>query len=282
MILKPTLKDLKKINLKNIKVKILLVIVLITLLLIVWIKFFPQQKNLTSIIPECVDSRCPQYYSFTVDMDTHSNESLVVVPTATSKGFGKLMIIKKGKIIFESPELLGAGVRSTGDGNGFVLTYFNPPNYDGVMKEQRYRYKNGKFVKDSGPATPNTLDADLEYIRNAGYTVFDPNNMDYGPSNPFNVLIGTCTGSADGYCQKAFFFYNGKFIGTDSPDQSIGIQVKWSTDEIIALQYILYNKDDSLSSPMGGAAIVRFKYDGKTLNPLDKLPTSDWMVDGHR
>jgi len=267
---------------KNIKLKILLVIVLIALFLVIWVKFFPQQKKVASIIPECVAFRCPQYYSFTVDKDYKSDESLVIVPTAMSQGVGKLMIIKNGKIIFESSELLGIGVRSTGDGNGFVLTYFDQPNHDGMIKEQRYRYKNGKFVKDNGSATPNTVDAEIEYMQKAGYSIYNPNNLYYDQSNLFTVLIGTCTGSADGYCQRAFFFYNGKYIGTDSSEPSNGIQIRWSTDKTIALQYVLYNKDDPLSSPTGGAAIVRFEYDGKTLTSLDKLPTNDWMVDGHR
>ncbi len=266
---------------KNIKFIILLVLLLTLISLIFWFKFSPQQKTVVSEIPQCFDYRCPVYYSFTVDRDSHADESEVVVPTAMTQGVGKLMIIKKGKIIFESPELMGIGVRSTGDGNGFVLTYFDQVNHEDTMKEQRYRYKNGEFVKDNGPATPNTLDADIEYVQKAGYSIYNPNDLIY-QTNPFIVLMGTCTGSADGYCQRAFFFYNGKFVGTDSPNPSNGIGFKWSTDKIIALNYILYNKDDSLSSPMGGAATVRFEYDGTGLKLLDQLPTSDWTVNGHR
>jgi hypothetical protein len=150
------------------------------------------------------------------------------------------------------------------------------------MKEQRYRFKNGEFVKDNGPTTPNTLDADIEYVQKAGYSIFNPNDSLYDLMGPFTVLIGTCTGSVDGYCQRAFFFYNHKFVGTDSSETSIGIGYKWSTENTIALSYVLYNKDDSLSSPTGGAAIVRYEYDGKNLKPLDNLPTNDWKVDGHR
>ncbi len=266
---------------KNIKFKVFLVLLLAFISLIFFVKFSPQQKTTISKIPECVSFRCPEYFSFTVDNDSHADESLVIVPTAMSQGVGKLMIIKKGKVIFESPELLGIGVRSTGDGNGFVLTYFNQVNHEDAMKVQRYRYKNEKFVEDNGPATPNTLDADIEYVQKAGFSIFNPNDPIY-QTNPLIVLIGTCTGSADGYCQRAFFFYNGKFVGTDSSDTSIGIGFKWSTENTIALNYILYNKDDSLSSPTGGAATVRFEYDGNTLKVLDKLPPTDWMVNGHR
>ena len=267
---------------KNIKFVILVVLLLTLISLILLFKFSPQQKTVSSEIPQCYSFRCPVYYSFTVDKDSYTDESEVIVPTAMTQGAGKLMIIKKGKIIFESLELMGIGVRSTGDGNGFVLTYFDQVNHEGSMKEQRYRYKNGEFVKDNEPATPNTLDAEIEYVQKAGYSIYNPENQAFAQTGPLKVLIGTCTGSADGYCQKAFFFYNGKFVGNDSSVESIGIGLKWTTDKIIALQYVLYNKDDSLSSPTGGSAIVRFEYDGKTLKPLDKLPTTDQTVNGYR
>jgi hypothetical protein len=266
---------------KNIRFKTLLVLLFILIISILWLKFSPQQKTISSEIPQCYAGRCPIYYSFTVDKDSYADESELIVPTSMTQGAGKLMIIKKGKIIFESSELMEIGVRSTGDGNGFVLTYSDQVNHEGLTKEQRYRYKNGEFAKDNGPATPNTLDADIESVQKAGFSIYNPNDPIY-QTNPFIVLIGTCTGSADGYCQKAFFFYKGKFVGTDSPDTSVGIGFKWSTDKIIALNYIIYNKDDSLASPTGGAATVRFQYDGKTLKPLDQLPTNDWTKNGHR
>src|SRR5260221_2992023 len=77
----------------------------------------------TQEIPECIAGRCPAYYSFTVDKDNNTDESEVIVPTAMTQGAGKLMIIKKGKIIFESNEAMQIGVKpSPYVQDGFILS----------------------------------------------------------------------------------------------------------------------------------------------------------------
>ena len=51
-------------------------------------------------------------------------------------------------------------------------------------------------------------------MRAHGYT---PNNTaEYHPTQTLRVLVGTRTGSGDGYGQQAFFFVNGRYIGTDA------------------------------------------------------------------
>src|SRR6266487_1161265 len=75
-------------------------------------------------IPMCVAFRCPVYSDFTVDKDPIPNdESIVIVPTAMTDGAGKLMIIKNGKILFESGEYPEISVEPVNDGNGFILCY---------------------------------------------------------------------------------------------------------------------------------------------------------------
>lgn len=127
-----------------------------------------------------------------------------------------------------------------------------------------------------------SLKAAIELIKQKGYTVYDSSEIWYSPSQPLNVLIGTCTGSADGYCNQAFFFYNGKYLGTDTADPSIGIETIWRTDNTIALYYRLYRKDDPLCCSTTGAALVRYQWDGVKLVALDPIPTSDWFADIHR
>src|SRR5947209_5011666 len=56
-------------------------------------------------------------------------------------------------------------------------------------------------------------------VRRLGYTT-DASSFD--PHNPLNVVIGVRTGSADGTAQNAFFFWNGRYIGTDTSDNSAG------------------------------------------------------------
>ena len=91
----------------------------------------------------------PVYYDFTVDKDTHNtDESEIIVPTAMTDGAGKLLIVKKGKIIFESPELAEIGIKASDDGDGFILEYETERDLLPVEYEARYRYKEGKFVED--------------------------------------------------------------------------------------------------------------------------------------
>src|SRR5947209_13074703 len=42
------------------------------------------------------------------------------------------------------------------------------------------------------------------------------NPSTYDPSRPLNVLLGVRTGTTDGTAQNAFFFWQGRYIGTDT------------------------------------------------------------------
>ncbi len=104
-----------------------------------------------SKILECFLGRCPQYFEMTVDKDWGPSASVVIVPTAMTQGAGKLMIIKNGKIIFESPEMPGIGVDSVEDGDGFILHYSSPrdENLNNVQYSVRYRYRDGQFKPEN-------------------------------------------------------------------------------------------------------------------------------------
>jgi hypothetical protein len=266
---------------QNIKFKTLLILLLVLIFSILWLKFSPQQKTISSEIPQCYAGRCPVYYSFTVDNDPQADESEVIVPEAMTQGTGKLMIIKKGKIIFESLSMMQISVRPNEYGDGFVIDYADKVNQSLQDQELKYRFVNGKFVSDNRPIKPDTIESEIAYVKKAGYTVFE-NDLRYDEGSDFQVLIGMATGSVDGYAKKAFFFYKGNFIGNDSSQDSIDVGFKWGGGSTYALEYTLYKKDDSLSSPTAGAAIVRFEYKDGKLNALDPLPTADWNVDGHR
>src|SRR5664280_3576555 len=55
------------------------------------------------------------------------------------------------------------------------------------------------------------LSAAAAVVREKGFT---PNNTsDYHSDQALRVLVGTRTGSSDGYGQQAFFFLNGRYIG---------------------------------------------------------------------
>lgn len=104
-----------------------------------------------SKIPECSMGGCPKYFSMTVDKDNGPGASAVVIPTAMTQGVGKIMIIKKGKVIFESLEMPNIWIESVEDGDGFILKYSSPrdENLNRVDYSVRYRYRDGQFIKDT-------------------------------------------------------------------------------------------------------------------------------------
>lgn len=116
------------------------------------IKYLPSEKIEESKIPECFAGICPRYFSMTVDKDMGPGASVVVIPTAMTQGVGKIMIIKKGKVIFESLEMPNIWIESVEDGDGFILKYSSPrdENLNNVDYRVRYRYRDGQFIKDKG------------------------------------------------------------------------------------------------------------------------------------
>jgi hypothetical protein len=90
---------------------------------------------------------------------------------------------------------------------------------------------------------------------------------------PFNVLIATGVGSADGG-EQAFFFANGKLIGTDTAETSTSIAASRLSNDLIVLRYSLYNTGDPRCCPTGGADSVRFYWTGAHLIVLDPIPST--------
>jgi len=86
------------------------------------------------------------------------------------------------------------------------------------------------------------------------------------------VLVGTRTGSADGYGQQAFFFVNGRYIGTDAKESSASVRVVSQSDTEVTLAYPLYRKNDPLCCPGGGTATVRFQLNNGRLTALGTIP----------
>ncbi len=109
-----------------------------------------------------------------------------------------------------------------------------------------------------------------ELVRRHGYT---PNSAsEYHSSQTLRVLVGTRTGSADGYGQQAFFFVGGRYLGTDTKEPSATVKVISQSDTEVTLSYALYRKGDPLSSPTGGHATVRFELNDGKLQPLGTIP----------
>jgi hypothetical protein len=107
-------------------------------------------------------------------------------------------------------------------------------------------------------------------VRAHGYTPND--TSDYHPNQTLRVLIGTRTGSGDGYGQQAFFFIDGRYIGTDTSQPSAAVKVLSQSDTEVTLAYPLYRAHDALCCPSGGHANVRFQLNNGRLTPLDAIP----------
>jgi len=118
------------------------------------------------------------------------------------------------------------------------------------------------------------FDAASQTVSQMGYTVVSsPNSQETAPG-ALNALIGQCASSGTGYCKHAFFFVGSKYIGTDTSDIDIAVELSWQTSDTVALSYPLYAPSDPHCCPTAGSRLVRFHWDGSVLTPLDPLPSN--------
>jgi hypothetical protein len=102
---------------------------------------------------------------------------------------------------------------------------------------------------------------------------FTPNDTsEYHPDQTLRVLVGTRTGSGDGYGQRAFFFVGGRYIGTDAKEPSAKLRVVSQNDTSVTISYPLYRHTDPLCCPGGGQATVSFQLNNGKLAPVGTIP----------
>ena len=122
----------------------------------------------------------------------------------------------------------------------------------------------------SQPSSAEGLSAASATLRARG---FQPvNTSDYHPAQTLRVLIGRRTASGDGYAQSAFFFVDGRYIGTDAIEPSATLTVASQSDTEVTLAYPLYGASDAMCCPGGGQAQVRFQLNNGKLVALDPIP----------
>jgi len=117
---------------------------------------------------------------------------------------------------------------------------------------------------------PEGAAAAAAVVRANGYTPRD--TAEYHSGQTLRVLVGTRTGSSDGYGQRAFFFLDGRYLGTDTKEPSAQLKVVSQSDTEIAIAYPLYRSGDSLCCPGGGQQIVHFALNDGKLTALDPIP----------
>lgn len=124
------------------------------------------------------------------------------------------------------------------------------------------------FTKESSGG--EGVGAAVAAVKAHGYTAGDTST--YRPENTLRVLVGTRDGSSDGYDQQAFFFVNGRYIGTDTKEPSATVRVVGQSDTEVTLAYPLYKPGDPLGHPSGGERSVRFQLNNGQLAALDPIP----------
>jgi hypothetical protein len=133
-----------------------------------------------------------------------------------------------------------------------------------------------KFVEgessSDGSSSPSAsaLSAALATLTAHGYATKD--TAVYHPDQTLRVLVGTRSGSSDGYAQQAFFFVDGHYIGTDASASSAHVEVLSQNDTEVTLGYPLYRAGDPLCCPGGGQAKVRFQLNDGRLVALGQIP----------
>ena len=124
------------------------------------------------------------------------------------------------------------------------------------------------YVHEEGASAE--LAGAIAAVKSHGYTPNDTSQ--YHPSQTLRVLIGTRTGSGDGYDQLAFFFVDGRYIGTDSTAPSATLSVVGQGDTEVTLAYPNYRSGDALCCASGGQTHVTFALNDGQLSPLQPIP----------
>jgi hypothetical protein len=112
-------------------------------------------------------------------------------------------------------------------------------------------------------STAEGLSAAEAIVRAKGFTVSAAS--DYHPDQTLRVLVGTRAGAAEGNGQQAFFFVDGRYIGTDAKQPSAQVHVVSQGDTEVTLAYALAG---------GGQATVRFQLNNGKLAPLGEIPSA--------
>ncbi len=110
-------------------------------------------------------------------------------------------------------------------------------------------------------------------LTSRGYTPND--TAEYHPKQTLQVLLGTRTGSGDGYGQQAFFFLDGRYLGTDTKEPSAKLKVVSQSDTEVAIAYPLYRSGDPLCCAGGGQRVVHFQLNDGKLTAMDPIPPAN-------
>lgn len=107
---------------------------------------------------------------------------------------------------------------------------------------------------------PEGVSQAVALLQSLGYTARNP--AEYHADQTLRVLVGTRSGA-----QQAFFFLQGRYLGTDTKDPSAQLKVVSQSDTEVAISYSLYRAGEP-----AGQQVVRFALNDGKLSALDPIP----------
>jgi eukaryotic-like serine/threonine-protein kinase len=182
--------------------------------------------------------------------------------------------------------LAAAAVVAAGVGTGTALLIGGaaqpgasaPPLRDPAAGRAGTAGTHGKA--SSAPPSARVQSADVSgtevsaesYVFKQGYAPEQSYALPWNPAAPLNVIVAGYTGGASGPI-KAFFFGDGKYLGTDTTGGSGGAVARRVSGSEIVIKYPIYYAGDPACCP-SGTQDVRFSWAGGQLEALDPIPPS--------
>lgn len=123
---------------------------------------------------------------------------------------------------------------------------------------------------ESESSKSSAVAAAAAVVLSKGYTPV--NTAEYHSSQTLRVLVGARGSSSDGYGQQAFFFLDGRYLGTDTKEPSARLKVVSQSDTEIAVAYTLYRSGEAPCCATGGQRVVHFQLNDGKLAAADPIP----------
>lgn len=120
-------------------------------------------------------------------------------------------------------------------------------------------------------ATGGSLSRAQAVVRARGYE--PTGSATYASGQTLQVLVGSRPGA-----QQAFFFVNGRYLGTDTSRPSGQLSVVTQGDTDVTLSYALYRRTDATCCPSGGRSHVRYQLDNGRLAAQNAIPSAESSV----
>jgi LppP/LprE lipoprotein len=118
-----------------------------------------------------------------------------------------------------------------------------------------------------GSGQQSGLPAAVATVKSKGYT--PTVTFGYDPKSTLGVLIA----SGPQNKMQAFFFVNGKYIGTDTKEPSSGITLVGHDDTSATLGYAVYGPNDGICCPVK-TVNVTYALDNGKLEPQQEIPSA--------